>query len=182
MVASSSAILAYLSPIRPNFYSRRFPNRADVGVYLYSVNFGLRSSWLIRFISVSIALSVWWCTQIRPGACTHCKKLKVAYHFEIHRYLLIRSSTPLQMRCEFENPTDIVCKRCRNTRHQCIVEGRKPRTQPKYVQVLFHFTSFRYSFFYSVVLFTPSFSMHATNPELDTGLMRSPHVLGPFLA
>ncbi|KAJ4490612.1 putative fungal-specific transcription factor [Lentinula aciculospora] len=44
-----------------------------------------------------------------PGACTHCKKLK--------------------MKCDF--PTnDNTCKRCKAGGHVCIVEGRKPRTAP----------------------------------------------------
>ncbi|KIM60279.1 hypothetical protein SCLCIDRAFT_1217063 [Scleroderma citrinum Foug A] len=45
----------------------------------------------------------------RAGACTHCKRLK--------------------MKCEFpEGATS--CKRCTNTGHACIVEGRKPRIAP----------------------------------------------------
>ncbi|KAM5545448.1 hypothetical protein V8D89_000486 [Ganoderma adspersum] len=44
-----------------------------------------------------------------PGACKHCKKLK--------------------MRCEFP-PDDNTCKRCKSGGHQCIVEGRKPRNAP----------------------------------------------------
>ncbi|KZT35974.1 hypothetical protein SISSUDRAFT_1050554 [Sistotremastrum suecicum HHB10207 ss-3] len=42
-----------------------------------------------------------------PGACKHCRKLK--------------------MKCEFEDPYDVVCKRCKTSRHECIVEGRRPR-------------------------------------------------------
>ncbi|KAI1793794.1 hypothetical protein LXA43DRAFT_206468 [Ganoderma leucocontextum] len=45
-----------------------------------------------------------------PGACKHCKKLK--------------------MRCEFP-AEDNTCKRCKSGGHQCIVEGRKPRNAPK---------------------------------------------------
>ncbi|OBZ72956.1 Protein priB [Grifola frondosa] len=44
-----------------------------------------------------------------PGACKHCKKLK--------------------MRCEFP-PDENTCRRCRASGHQCIVEGRKPRNAP----------------------------------------------------
>lgn len=44
-----------------------------------------------------------------PGACTHCKKLK--------------------MKCDFP-PGDNTCKRCKTGGHVCIVEGRKPRTAP----------------------------------------------------
>ncbi|KAF9074255.1 hypothetical protein BDP27DRAFT_1317542 [Rhodocollybia butyracea] len=44
-----------------------------------------------------------------PGACTHCKKLK--------------------MKCDFP-PNDNTCKRCKGGGHVCIVEGRKPRTAP----------------------------------------------------
>ncbi|KIK64122.1 hypothetical protein GYMLUDRAFT_40371 [Collybiopsis luxurians FD-317 M1] len=44
-----------------------------------------------------------------PGACTHCKKLK--------------------MKCDFP-PNDNTCKRCKAGGHVCIVEGRKPRTAP----------------------------------------------------
>ncbi|KAL4066301.1 hypothetical protein V8B97DRAFT_1029260 [Scleroderma yunnanense] len=45
----------------------------------------------------------------KAGACTHCKRLK--------------------MKCEFpEGATS--CKRCTNTGHPCIVEGRKPRIVP----------------------------------------------------
>ncbi|KAF7361496.1 hypothetical protein MSAN_01183000 [Mycena sanguinolenta] len=52
-----------------------------------------------------------------PGACTHCKKLK--------------------MKCDFGpggsgtgDPTDNTCRRCRAGGHVCIVEGRKPRSAP----------------------------------------------------
>ncbi|KAJ3730753.1 fungal-specific transcription factor domain-containing protein [Lentinula raphanica] len=44
-----------------------------------------------------------------PGACTHCKKLK--------------------MKCDFP-PNENTCKRCKSGGHVCIVEGRKPRTAP----------------------------------------------------
>lgn len=44
-----------------------------------------------------------------PGACTHCKKLK--------------------MKCEFKK-NENTCKRCQSGGHVCIVEGRKPRTAP----------------------------------------------------
>ncbi|KAG2018650.1 priB protein, variant 3 [Coprinopsis cinerea AmutBmut pab1-1] len=44
-----------------------------------------------------------------PGACRHCKKLK--------------------MKCDFPRG-DNTCKRCRAGGHICIVEGRKPRTAP----------------------------------------------------
>ncbi|RDB22039.1 Protein priB [Hypsizygus marmoreus] len=44
-----------------------------------------------------------------PGACTHCKKLK--------------------MKCDFPKG-DNTCKRCKSGGHVCIVEGRKPRTAP----------------------------------------------------
>ncbi|KAF9267092.1 hypothetical protein L218DRAFT_955568 [Marasmius fiardii PR-910] len=44
-----------------------------------------------------------------PGACTHCKKLK--------------------MKCDFPEG-DNTCKRCKSGGHVCIVEGRKPRTAP----------------------------------------------------
>lgn len=44
-----------------------------------------------------------------PGACTHCKKLK--------------------MKCDFPR-NDNTCKRCKSGGHVCIVEGRKPRTAP----------------------------------------------------
>lgn len=44
-----------------------------------------------------------------PGACTHCKKLK--------------------MKCDFPK-NENVCKRCKAGGHQCVVEGRKPRTAP----------------------------------------------------
>ncbi|KAL0948305.1 hypothetical protein HGRIS_010897 [Hohenbuehelia grisea] len=44
-----------------------------------------------------------------PGACTHCKKLK--------------------MKCDFPKG-DNTCKRCKTGGHVCIVEGRKPRTAP----------------------------------------------------
>ncbi|KAJ3986547.1 putative fungal-specific transcription factor [Lentinula detonsa] len=44
-----------------------------------------------------------------PGACTHCKKLK--------------------MKCDFPS-NDNTCKRCKAGGHVCIVEGRKPRTAP----------------------------------------------------
>ncbi|KZW01468.1 hypothetical protein EXIGLDRAFT_63179 [Exidia glandulosa HHB12029] len=43
------------------------------------------------------------------GACTHCKKLK--------------------MKCEFPDDEN-VCRRCKAGGHECIVEGRKPRTAP----------------------------------------------------
>ncbi|KAJ6510686.1 hypothetical protein C8R45DRAFT_921414 [Mycena sanguinolenta] len=53
-----------------------------------------------------------------PGACTHCKKLK--------------------MKCDFgpggsgtRDPADNTCRRCRAGGHVCIVEGRKPRSAPK---------------------------------------------------
>ncbi|KAJ7124189.1 hypothetical protein C8R44DRAFT_980593 [Mycena epipterygia] len=45
-----------------------------------------------------------------PGACTHCKKLK--------------------MKCDFEPVkagTENTCRRCRSVGHECIVEGRRPR-------------------------------------------------------
>ncbi|KAF7291885.1 hypothetical protein MIND_01213800 [Mycena indigotica] len=49
-----------------------------------------------------------------PGACTHCKKLK--------------------MKCEFamdgDGEMDNTCRRCRAGGHVCIVEGRKPRSAP----------------------------------------------------
>lgn len=44
-----------------------------------------------------------------PGACTYCKRLK--------------------MKCTFP-PGENVCKRCRTGKHDCIVEGRKPRSAP----------------------------------------------------
>jgi hypothetical protein len=44
-----------------------------------------------------------------PGACTHCKKLK--------------------MKCDFPK-NENTCKRCKAGGHHCIVEGRKPRTAP----------------------------------------------------
>ncbi|KAH8813808.1 fungal-specific transcription factor domain-containing protein [Flagelloscypha sp. PMI_526] len=44
-----------------------------------------------------------------PGACTHCKKLK--------------------MKCEFSKNSN-TCRRCQSGGHVCIVEGRKPRTAP----------------------------------------------------
>ncbi|KAJ3931253.1 MAG: putative fungal-specific transcription factor [Lentinula lateritia] len=44
-----------------------------------------------------------------PGACSHCKKLK--------------------MKCDFPL-NDNTCKRCKAGGHVCIVEGRKPRTAP----------------------------------------------------
>jgi hypothetical protein len=44
-----------------------------------------------------------------PGACTHCKKLK--------------------MKCDFPK-NDNTCKRCKSGGHVCIVEGRKQRTAP----------------------------------------------------
>ncbi|EJD40885.1 hypothetical protein AURDEDRAFT_115753 [Auricularia subglabra TFB-10046 SS5] len=44
-----------------------------------------------------------------PGACTHCKKLK--------------------MKCEFPDDEN-TCRRCKAGGHECIVEGRKPRTAP----------------------------------------------------
>jgi hypothetical protein len=44
-----------------------------------------------------------------PGACTYCKRLK--------------------MKCYFP-PGENVCKRCRSGKHDCIVEGRKPRSAP----------------------------------------------------
>ncbi|EMD31564.1 hypothetical protein CERSUDRAFT_119609 [Gelatoporia subvermispora B] len=44
-----------------------------------------------------------------PGACRHCKKLK--------------------MKCEFPQGEN-TCKRCRGSGHPCIVEGRKPRNAP----------------------------------------------------
>ncbi|KAG5730335.1 Protein priB [Termitomyces sp. T112] len=44
-----------------------------------------------------------------PGACTHCKKLK--------------------MKCDFPKG-DNTCRRCKSGGHVCIVEGRKPRTAP----------------------------------------------------
>jgi hypothetical protein len=43
----------------------------------------------------------------RPGACTHCKKLKI--------------------KCDFSLDA-AVCKRCKNSGHHCVVEGRKPRS------------------------------------------------------
>ncbi|KAI8977808.1 hypothetical protein BD414DRAFT_495685 [Trametes punicea] len=49
-------------------------------------------------------------SRCRPGACKHCKKLK--------------------MRCEFP-PDENTCRRCKTSGHQCIVEGRKPRNAPK---------------------------------------------------
>ncbi|KAJ7599512.1 hypothetical protein C8J56DRAFT_916834 [Mycena floridula] len=42
-----------------------------------------------------------------PGACTHCKKLK--------------------MKCDFPE-RETICERCKTGGHVCIVEGRKPRT------------------------------------------------------
>ncbi|KAF7318088.1 hypothetical protein HMN09_00316700 [Mycena chlorophos] len=49
-----------------------------------------------------------------PGACTHCKKLK--------------------MKCDFgmdgDGEMDNTCRRCRAGGHVCIVEGRKPRSAP----------------------------------------------------
>ncbi|KAJ7086358.1 hypothetical protein B0H15DRAFT_346070 [Mycena belliarum] len=52
-----------------------------------------------------------------PGACTHCKKLK--------------------MKCDFgpapggvKDALDNTCRRCRAGGHVCIVEGRKPRSAP----------------------------------------------------
>ncbi|KAI9449290.1 hypothetical protein BJY52DRAFT_1227874 [Lactarius psammicola] len=44
-----------------------------------------------------------------PGACTYCKRLK--------------------MKCTFP-PGENVCKRCKTGKHDCIVEGRKPRSAP----------------------------------------------------
>ncbi|KAK7682019.1 hypothetical protein QCA50_014983 [Cerrena zonata] len=44
-----------------------------------------------------------------PGACTHCKKLK--------------------MKCDFPKDEN-TCKRCKQSGHHCIVEGRKPRNTP----------------------------------------------------
>ncbi|KAH9955480.1 hypothetical protein BC827DRAFT_872672 [Russula dissimulans] len=44
-----------------------------------------------------------------PGACTYCKRLK--------------------MKCYFP-PGENVCKRCRSGKHDCIVEGGKPRGAP----------------------------------------------------
>ncbi|CAL1702548.1 unnamed protein product [Somion occarium] len=44
-----------------------------------------------------------------PGACTHCKKLK--------------------MKCDFPKDEN-TCKRCKSSGHHCIVEGRKPRNTP----------------------------------------------------
>jgi hypothetical protein len=35
-----------------------------------------------------------------------------------------------QMKCYFP-PGENVCKRCRSGKHDCIVEGRKPRIAPK---------------------------------------------------
>ncbi|EKM51056.1 uncharacterized protein PHACADRAFT_263020 [Phanerochaete carnosa HHB-10118-sp] len=45
-----------------------------------------------------------------PGACTHCKKLK--------------------MRCFFPDGDSKTCVRCKTSGHICVVEGRKPRNQP----------------------------------------------------
>jgi hypothetical protein len=45
-----------------------------------------------------------------PGACTYCKRLK--------------------MKCTFLTGEN-VCKRCKSGKHDCIVEGRKPRSAPK---------------------------------------------------
>ncbi|TFK90696.1 hypothetical protein K466DRAFT_644287 [Polyporus arcularius HHB13444] len=58
---------------------------------------------------MSDALDIRWHNR-SPGACKHCKKLK--------------------MRCEFP-PEGNTCKRCKAGGHQCIVEGRKPRNAPK---------------------------------------------------
>lgn len=44
-----------------------------------------------------------------PGACTHCKKLK--------------------MKCDFPKGEN-TCRRCKAGRHVCVVEGRKGRTAP----------------------------------------------------
>ncbi|KAF8530244.1 fungal-specific transcription factor domain-containing protein [Hysterangium stoloniferum] len=46
----------------------------------------------------------------RPGACRYCKKLK--------------------MRCEFPTDSSTTCKRCQSGNHECVVEGRKPRSGP----------------------------------------------------
>ncbi|KIJ37500.1 hypothetical protein M422DRAFT_781631 [Sphaerobolus stellatus SS14] len=49
-------------------------------------------------------------TQRLPGACRYCKRLK--------------------MRCEFVPPDSPTCRRCKSGGHQCVVEGRKPRSGP----------------------------------------------------
>ena len=44
------------------------------------------------------------------------------------------------MRCEFP-PDSNTCRRCKSGGHQCIVEGRKPRSGPKYVPFSWVYTS-----------------------------------------
>ncbi|KAF7328787.1 hypothetical protein MVEN_02507600 [Mycena venus] len=56
-----------------------------------------------------------------PGACTHCKKLKMKCDFGPGR-----SGSPGGS----GDPADNTCRRCRAGGHVCIVEGRKPRSAP----------------------------------------------------
>ncbi|KAJ7689015.1 hypothetical protein B0H17DRAFT_1202621 [Mycena rosella] len=65
-----------------------------------------------------------------PGACTHCKKLKMKCDF---------GPAPAGSANGSVNGRDLLdntCRRCRAGGHVCIVEGRKPRSAPKGVEEL----------------------------------------------
>lgn len=77
----------------------------------------------------------------RPGACTHCKKLKVRVAqtappslWKCKMGLTFWPDTSkfgVQVKCDFP-PGENTCNKCNRDGEVCVVEGRKPRT-PKYV-------------------------------------------------
>ncbi|KAI9450175.1 hypothetical protein F5148DRAFT_1370891 [Russula earlei] len=85
-------------------------------------------------------------TNRLPGACTYCKHLKNGADVPLplrtpipnpdHPFILGPSIPCVnQMKCYFP-PGENVCKHCRSGKHDCIVEGRKPRNAPKWDELI----------------------------------------------
>ncbi|KAF7305162.1 hypothetical protein MKEN_01231400 [Mycena kentingensis (nom. inval.)] len=67
-----------------------------------------------------------------PGACTHCKKLKMKCTVLVGfpRLSVDLPSLPGDFPVDADGEMDNTCRRCRSGGHVCIVEGRKPRSAP----------------------------------------------------
>ena len=74
--------------------------------------------------------------QASQGASSHADELTEAeLMFDPHTTSIPDDSLHAnlvihQMKCYFP-PGENVCKRCRSGKHECIIEGRKPRSAPK---------------------------------------------------
>lgn len=66
-------------------------------------------------------------TERPPGACARCKRLKVKVVLLVPCARRLIAFFLPQMKCTFtaQSPS---CTRCQSGRHECTVEGRKPRT------------------------------------------------------